>query len=68
MWSFKRGHIGDHPQGDLAMFGYRPAMDVKFTKILLYPGYSVEKCVGFKIDFGLLDRLSKNWVITINYA
>jgi hypothetical protein len=40
-------HIGDHPQGDLAMFGYRPAMDVKFIKILLYPGYSLEKCVDF---------------------
>jgi hypothetical protein len=23
-------HIGDRPQGDLAMFGYRPAMKVKF--------------------------------------
>jgi hypothetical protein len=23
-------HVGDRPQGDLAMFGYRPAMKVKF--------------------------------------
>jgi hypothetical protein len=44
------------------MFGYRPTMDVKFIKILLYHGYSLEKCVDFKIDFGLLDRLSINWV------
>jgi hypothetical protein len=22
-------HIGDHPQGDSAMFGYRPAMKIE---------------------------------------
>jgi hypothetical protein len=34
-----------HPQGDLAMFGYRPAMKVKFIEILLYLSYFIETCV-----------------------
>jgi hypothetical protein len=41
-------HIGDHPQGDLAIFGYIDQLWLlKFIKILLYPGYSLEKCVDF---------------------
>jgi len=35
-------HTGNHPQGDFAIFGYRPAMEVKFIKILLYSGYLLE--------------------------
>jgi hypothetical protein len=38
-------HTGDHPQGDLAMFDYRPAMKVKIIKIFLYHGYLLEQCI-----------------------
>ncbi len=41
-------HIGDHPLGDLATFGHRPAIKLIFLKIFLYPGYLLDLVNAFE--------------------
>jgi hypothetical protein len=39
-------HTGDHPQGDLAMFGYRPAMKVGISFKSFFNLSLLEQCVN----------------------